>query len=93
MSNVVKLPSRADRGPHLSGIAFCARCKHEWVGVAPVGTMELECPECHTMMGLFKHGCEPDEPWTCSCGCYLFMVSRQGIICWNCGDYQIGFDK
>jgi len=91
MNKVIKLTSRTERGPHLSGEAFCARCHHEWISVAPVGTVDIECPECHTMKGLFKHGCEPQyEAWTCNCGCYMFMISPKGIICWNCGDYQSG---
>lgn len=88
---VVKLPSLIERGSHLSGEAFCSHCKHEWVAVVPVGTVELECPKCGTNKGLLKHGCEPEEAWTCGCGCHMFMISRNGVICWNCGEYQKGF--
>ena len=37
----------------LSGDARCIACGHEWVAVVPVGTMELECIECKTMLGMF----------------------------------------
>ncbi len=89
MGNLLQLQTRIERGAHLSGAAHCLQCKHEWTAVAPVGTVELECPACHTMKGLFRHACEPTAAWTCGCGCYIFMISPKGIICWNCGDYKI----
>jgi len=74
-------------------------CSHEWIAVAPAGATWLECPECHTMKGLFKHACLKSaenndgwEPWwTCSCGNELFVVYRNGIMCPNCGKEQSGF--
>jgi hypothetical protein len=88
MGELMHLPTRTERGPHLSGEAHCLQCSHEWQGVAPVGTVELQCPECHTMKGLFRNGCEPTVAWVCGCGCYLFTISPKGIICWKCGEYQ-----
>lgn len=90
MGDVVRLPSTLERGAHLSGEAFCVGCGHEWVAVAPVGTIELECPSCHVVKGLMKYGCELDTAWTCGCGCYVFMISPNGVICWHCGEYARG---
>jgi hypothetical protein len=33
------LQLKKDREPHLSGMARCLACRHEWVAVAPVGTI------------------------------------------------------
>ena len=93
-ADIRKLPSLVERGPHLYGEAVCLQCGNEWVSVAPVGVMELECPSCHTMKAVFKYGCEPDgDAWVCNCGCYLFMLSGESerMICWKCGSYQEGF--
>ena len=81
--------------PHLSGNAQCIGCKHRWVAVAPVGTMELDCPECGLNKGRFRNVCMPEktkEIWVCGCGCDLFVVVKtDGYMCVNCGLYQRGF--
>ena len=38
--------AKAELDPHISGDARCLACKHEWVAVAPIGTIWLECPAC-----------------------------------------------
>jgi Zn finger protein HypA/HybF involved in hydrogenase expression len=43
----------AEHRPHLSGKARCTACGHEWVAVAPVGTLWFDCPACHTERGLY----------------------------------------
>jgi len=81
-----------ENSPHCSGIAFCLDCKHEWVGVAPTGTIWLECPECGLTRGRFKYQSERDgEQWSCGCGNDLFHVKPEGIYCPNCGVWQGGF--
>jgi hypothetical protein len=92
MGTVTALPTRIERGAHNTGPAFCAQCDHEWVAVAPVGTVALECPECHTMKGLLKWPCEPEHGiWTCACGCYVMIISATtNILCYNCGTAQVG---
>jgi len=35
--------------PHLVHEAVCFYCTKMWVAVAPVGTTELECPQCGKM--------------------------------------------
>lgn len=46
--------AKADREPHLSGAAVCLACKHEWVAVAPVGTVWMECPACSIERGRYN---------------------------------------
>jgi hypothetical protein len=87
MGEVVYI-NNAERGEaHLSGEAICSACDKEWTAVAPVGTKELECPDCKTMKGLFKHHLAPVTPkvWTCNCGCRLFFVLKNQIQCCECG--------
>jgi hypothetical protein len=64
-------------------------CKHEWIVVAPVGKFDgFECPKCGLYKGVFMGTCSPEVAWTCNCGCNIFMLSPEGIICINCGEYQ-----
>jgi hypothetical protein len=80
--------------PHLSGEAICKACDYEWVAVAPVGTIELECPECGTEKGLYKYSALPQDSkkiWVCNCGCDVFRVLVDGFICYMCGIRQKGF--
>jgi len=87
-----KRPEKAD--PHGTGEAFCFQCKHTWVAVAPVGSTQLECPECHTMKGLWKFPFEPSVEgreggrWQCNCGNQLFYLTPKGYMCPNCGILQ-----
>jgi hypothetical protein len=46
MNNVTEIDSL---GPHFVHEAVCFYCRKKWVAVAPVGTQELECPECGKM--------------------------------------------
>ena len=88
--NVVPLFGGAPE-KHGAGEAFCLRCKHEWVGVAPIGADQLECPSCLTMKGVFRFPFEPKvgEVWReCGCGNHLFYLTPEGHLCPNCGIYQ-----
>lgn len=77
--------------PHIGGECVCLACGHRWAGVAPVGTFELECPECGTKKGVWDAWClKNDTPWwQCDCGCDLFRVHSGGFYCANCGAYQV----
>lgn len=90
MGEVIDLSEkRQESVAHLSGEARCTACGHEWVAVAPLGCVALECPACHTMKGLYRHGCIPETHWVCNCGCDAFALDDQGnTICYNCGTYQ-----
>lgn len=74
--------------PHLEGRAVCLRCKHEWQGVAPVGTVAMDCPECGLDYGAFYAMVAPKVSWGCVCGCALYYVAPEGgygVMCANCG--------
>lgn len=66
------------------------QCNHTWAAVVPVGSIELECPECKTMKGRFTFPFSPptSHVWECACKNQLFNVSHEGIFCPNCGVYQ-----
>ncbi len=77
--------------PHGAGEAFCFQCKYEWTAVAPVGTTQLQCPECLTYKGLMKFPYAPPADKLrrqCNCGNQLFYLTLEGHMCCNCGVYQ-----
>jgi hypothetical protein len=76
----------ADHKPHLSGIAKCLQCGHEWEAVAPVGSAScLECENCHTYKGVMKGLASPDVMYMCNCGNDVFYVGPDGPMCCLCG--------
>ena len=88
MSEVIpfKAKERTDAdGPHCEGQAFCGACGHEWVAVAPIGVVHLDCPECGRRWGLFKNAVEPSVAWKCKCGEALFFLTPVGAMCRHCG--------
>jgi len=96
MSNVIDFDMARKGGDtterFLNGTARCARCKHEWEAVTPVGEIDgLECPECHLFMGVLKGPVAPDWVWQCNCGSDLFCLTRQGAVCQQCGLYADGW--
>lgn len=86
-SSVIDLAqARIARSPHLSGDAKCLACGHQWVAVAPVGTVWLECPACSLERGRYVAQVErPGPHWHCGCGNDLFRVTPDGPYCPNCG--------
>lgn len=83
MGDVIDL---ADHRPHNSGTAQCLACRHKWVATAPVGVVELECPGCHGMTGVFSALCVTGFPqFTCDCGSALFSIDTHGAYCIRCG--------
>ena len=86
MTEVINL---ADHRPerHLSGIARCMACKHEWATVAPEGVKWLECPSCGCRKGLYLYPCSPPDGapiWECKCGCLVFYAQPAGVYCYSC---------
>lgn len=76
--------------PHLSGMAVCKGCGHEWFAVEPVGTVEFECPECGLEKGVYQGFVYPsDDVWTCNCGNDLFFNMRGYFMCCRCGEEQV----
>lgn len=83
MSDIINLD---DHRPHLSGDAICVACKHQWVGVTPIGLWWFECPNCRTDNGLWVAPVDPDgERWECECGSQLFYILPNGPRCRQCG--------
>ena len=90
MGDLIQLrcdPASPEDGPHLSGLAVCGACHHEWSVVAAVGGVHLECPKCHRYWGGLKHAIEPETAWRCNCGEQLFWLTPKGALCRRCGIY------
>jgi len=92
MADIVRLPTKEERAPHLAGKARCLHCKHEWEAVSPIGVYsELECPSCHLFRGIFKATCgaaQGEQRWVCNCGCDVFVLFQPVFRCINCGTSQ-----
>lgn len=92
MTNIIQFKPPAVVERHGSGEAFCIQCGHTWHAVAPVGTVDLECPSCRTMKGKWRFEFQP-TPGTlvreCNCGNQLFYLTPAGHLCANCGFYQL----
>lgn len=92
MGDVVPLRVDCD-GPYLSGTAKCIDCGNEWIAVAPVGTLYLECPHCKTKRGVMNGPCDAadgEQLYVCNCGCDLFKIVAvdnvfKWMICLRCG--------
>ncbi len=82
MADVIDL---SDYQPHISGDAKCLACGYEWMAVAPIGTIELECPECHTFKGVFFLLTAPDVIFVCTCGNEHFYLGEEYPMCSKCG--------
>lgn len=92
MDSILPFQSREPIDPHSAGKAHCLACQHKWTAVVPVGTVWLTCPACGTNKGLLIYACQLDEKhWTCDCDNQLFMITKAGIYCPNCGSSQHGF--
>ena len=72
------------------GEARCLACKHTWAARAPAGTIDLECPECHSFRGAHVGPYEVPNGtrvWECyHCTSQIFMVMEGGFsFCLGCG--------
>lgn len=74
-----------EAGGWIGGIIRCLECGHEWEGRAPAGTMEWECPQCHTFKGVMKGFAVPSPRIQCNCGNDLFFLCESGATCACCG--------
>lgn len=89
--NIIDLnQARKERSPHSTGKARCLQCGHEWVAVAPVGAVWLECPHCQVERGCFIGPCAPENNtvWQCNCGNLMFFLTPDGPMCPVCGTYH-----
>lgn len=89
--NVMSLEeAREARKPHVSGIAICGGCKHQWSAVAPLVTeADLECPACGAMRGIWCHNFGPEDGqsrlFCTQCGGQMFYVLLRYNLCVRCG--------
>lgn len=102
MGDVISFNSRSknslkenfDLEESLSGSAVCKICDHKWDFISPVGTVGLECPECHNFQGYPVAPVFIDEDhWQCNCGSQLFCITRNKIYCPLCGLSHKPFDE
>ena len=80
---------REENTPHTSGAIICMNCKHEWEGVAPVGTTDMDCPSCGCAKGVHKQFIGPSAGvlYTCNvCDGTLFTFRDDfSALCAGCG--------
>ena len=85
MGDIVEI---SDYKPHLSGDAKCLACGYTWVCVAPAGTVDLRCPKCDTMTGVYYWLARPDTTWVChECQNDVWFMSKSGYWCARCGNH------
>jgi hypothetical protein len=90
MSEIIDFgKAKEERKPYASGHCYCMACNHEWLAVWPIGTIEMECPECKSMRGRSKYDYGlPDgtHVWSCQlCGNQLFNLLPDRVHCPGCG--------
>lgn len=79
-----------ERGAWVSGTARCLDCGHQWVAVCHEKTRWLECPECKAEKGRLIYPFVPPEgvkSYSCGCGNDLFIITEEGPLCPNCGNW------
>lgn len=94
MSVIDFAAAKQERQPHISGTFICVGCRHEYEGVAPLGTYWCECPSCHLPKATPKHpfgAVEGDQVLRCAeCdGETLTAYKRRGrfwVRCMGCGN-------
>lgn len=79
------------RKAHSAGHVRCTHCKHEWVGVAAVGTIDLLCPKCGLERGGFILSPLPLDDdrrvlqFECmACDNTIFLIVPEGAYCLGC---------
>lgn len=89
MTTIDFAKAKAERTPHITGKAKCTACKHEWVAVAPVGTLQMECPSCELQRGQWIYPFSPAEGeqiFVCNiCTSTNFAVLPDRVLCVGCG--------
>jgi hypothetical protein len=78
-----KKPEKAD--PHATGEAKCLDCGKRWAAVAPIGTRQLDCPDCGTNRGLWLYpfGADVgDLAFECICGNEVLTAFKRGGVFW-----------
>jgi hypothetical protein len=93
VSDVLSLADHK-KGNWLSGPCKCFKCKHTWIGVMPVGTTIIACPNCGCDGVRTGNVVEKGKHWECDCGCDVFrIVEKYGPYCVECGKDAVGWFK
>ena len=82
---------KENKTPHMTGEAHCITCHYQWIAVAPLETIWLECPKCKSHKAAFMNHVDVPKDvkvWTCKCENQLFFITEEGCWCPNCGSYQ-----
>ena len=82
MAEIINLQKKR---PHMTGDALCLQCSYKWVAVAPIGFVELECPECGIWKGVFIGMTAPETVYQCECGNQHFYIDDHEAMCAKCG--------
>lgn len=93
MGEVVSLQEwKEENRPHWTGPCVCIECRKEFVAVAPMGVLWVECPDCGLTKGHPKHpfSCREGEAlFVCGCGSEaltaFFRSGQLHIMCMACG--------
>jgi len=90
VGDILSFPEKVD--PHLAGEAKCVACKFTWAAVAPVGTVDLECPNCGGNRGIWRYPILAPvggHYFVCNCGCEAMTAYFSGgnfyLRCIACG--------
>ncbi len=72
---------------YTTGECRCLACSHRWVGVVPVGTNSLECPNYQRDRGIrADEVVRAEYPiWVCVCGNDMMHLTSHGSYCVACG--------
>lgn len=92
---IIEFPARASETEEwITGRVRCLACCNEWIGVAPAGTVGIECPRCGMEKGVFRNlPVRIEEPhYQCSCGSASFSITPRRVYCINCGRSHRPFD-
>ena len=90
--SIIPFPSAPKKDEsYLVGPCICFKCKHEWIGLHPVGCEIVECPNCGCS-GVKKGTVFREEfQYQCNCGCNIYRINKHGPYCIDCGEYSTGW--
>lgn len=84
-----KIVDILSRQPTLEGLIKCLACHHEWTSEETVGSVRIECPECHCHRGVWKFPISlvvGSMVFVCNkCEVDIFQLQPNGAKCMGCG--------
>ena len=73
---------------NLEGPAECLHCRKVFMAIAPVGHVFIKCPDCHVEKAVFRTHVLPEESeeiLLCTCGSWVWSVTKSTLVCVICG--------